>query len=115
MRDSGHWRDPLSAFCAKHGPGFRLEWDAHPAEREDAIGLKGATSHAQLCEGNIISARPQLDALHSISHEIGHAMAAHVHGEHKREDEHLAAVEQCFFLVQLSRHLLTATQGNSEG
>lgn len=100
------WRKRLEAFCAGYGPGFLLAWDTAPDLREDALGLAGATSHAQLCSGRVVAAKPDPDSLHSIAHEVGHAMACHTHGTAGLDNEELVTVEQIAFLVRWSRHLM---------
>jgi hypothetical protein len=101
------WHTFLEAFCAGYGPGFRITWDDDPHNHPGALGLRGATQFAQLCEGRIIAAKPELDALHSVAHELGHGMVAHEHSPDKFGDEHLVSIEQIAFLGRLTRALLS--------
>lgn len=107
------WHTIIEAFCAGYGLGFRIEWDDHPSKRPDAVGEPGATQFAQLCADNVIAVVPDLYCLGSLSHEIGHAMVAWNHGEHKFGDEQLVSVEERAFLARLARLLLTERCGST--
>src|SRR5690606_19493852 len=78
-----------------------------------AVGEPGATQFAQLCADNVIAVVPDLYCLGSLSHEIGHAMVAWTHGEHKFGDEQLVSVEERAFLARLARLLLTERCGST--
>lgn len=100
----------LRAFCSRYGQGYELRLSSSPPTAPGAIGMRGATSCAQLCEGNVVEMCPSLDGLHSLAHEIGHAEVARIHGPEKFNDEQLVAVEQIAFLVNLAKALLTGGQ-----
>lgn len=95
----------LQQFCASYRGGITLVASEAPHEAPDTLGLAGATSCAQLVgDGRTVLAVPSIDSLHSVAHEVGHAIALLEHGDVK--DERRAVLEQIAFLVNLGRELL---------
>lgn len=101
------WQRELEIFCSAYGSGFCLLWDDEPTGREGALGMSGASSHAQLYGGNVIAAKPTPHSVHSIAHEIAHGIVEWQ--GHGFDDEKRVSIEQIAFLDRLAIALLTAS------
>lgn len=99
----------LEEFCASYGQGYRLVDCDEPAKAPNPVGMAGATTHAQLCEGRVVCAVPSFDSIHSIALEIGHAEAAAKDEQDAslvRYENLTTMIEQIAFLDRLCRVLL---------
>lgn len=100
----------LRLWCAAYGRGYTLIANDDPKTARHPRGMAGASVHAQLCEGLVVEAVPNIDSLHAIAHEIAHSEAAERHGDDASFSREVGVLtEQISFLTRLAKALLRET------